>query len=228
MPSLSAKNLGFIFDSTLSFSKQVSSPFSACHYHIRDLRRIRHTLDLTTARKIATVLVHSRLDYCNSIHHSLPITKIKRLQHIHNWLARADTRTPKQFDISPVLNSLHWLKFEQRIQYKIIPITRNFLHTTEPKYLHKLINIKPSSKTRFSDHLCLSIPPVSTRLKFAYRSFRNSSPRLWNSLPINLRSFAPDKHHSTTIISSTPSHPCKALSLSLSLSLSLTIYLSIS
>ena len=65
-PSLSAKNIGFIFDSTLSFSKQISSLSSACHYHIRDLRRIRHTLDSTTATTIATALVHSRLDYCNS------------------------------------------------------------------------------------------------------------------------------------------------------------------
>ena len=47
-------------------------------------------------------------------------------------------------------------------------------------------------RTRSSDHLCLSLPPVSTKLKFADRSFRHSSPRLWNSLPINLRSFAPD------------------------------------
>ena len=87
------------------------------------------------------------------------------------------------------------------------------LHITEPKYLHRLINIKPPSRTRSSDHLCLILLPVSTRLKFADRLFRNSFPRLWNSLPINLRSFAPDTHHSTTVISSTPSRSCKALSL---------------
>ena len=91
MPSLSAKNLGFIFDSTLSFSKQISSLSSACYYHIRDLRRIRHTLDFTTATTIATPLVHSRLDYCNSLYHSLPITQIKRLQHIQNRLAHSQT-----------------------------------------------------------------------------------------------------------------------------------------
>ena len=49
IPSLSAKILGFIFDSTLSFSKQISFLSIACHYHIRDLRRLRHTLDSTTA-----------------------------------------------------------------------------------------------------------------------------------------------------------------------------------
>ena len=144
----------------------------------------------------------------------LPITQIKRLQHVQNGLARAVTHTLKHSHISPVLQSLHWLKVEQRIQYKIISITHNLLHITEPKYLHRLINIKPPSRTGSSDHLCLSLPPVSTRLKFGDRSFRNSSPRLWNSLPINLRSFAPDTHHSTTVSSSTTSHPCRALSLS--------------
>ena len=105
-------------------------------------------------------------------------------------------------------------RVEQRIQYKIIFITHNLLHITEPMYLHRLINIKPPSRTRSSDHLCLSLPPVSTRLKFADRSFCNFSPRVWNTVPINLRSFAPNTHHSTTVTSSTPSHPCRALSLS--------------
>ena len=92
--------------------------------------------------------------------------------------------------------------------------TRSLCHITEPKYLHRLINIKPNGRTRSSDHLCLSLLPVSSRLKFADRSFRNSFSRLWNSLPIKLRSFASDTYHSTTVTSSTPSLPCRALSLS--------------
>ena len=76
MPSLSAKNLGFIFDSTLSFTEQISSLSSACHYHIRDLRRIRHTFDSITATTIATALVHSRLDYCNSLTTVYPYLKL--------------------------------------------------------------------------------------------------------------------------------------------------------
>ena len=131
-PSLSATNLGFISDSTLSFSKQISSLYSACHYHIRDFRRIRHTLDSTTAITLVTALVHSCLDYCNFLYHGLPITQIKRHQHIQNGLARAVTRTPKHSHISPVLKSLQWLKVEQRIQYKIISVTHNLLHFTEP------------------------------------------------------------------------------------------------
>ena len=92
LPTLSAKNLGFIFDSTMSFSKQISFLSSACQYHIRDLRRIRHTLDFTIAITIATYFIHSCLDYCNSLYYGLPTTQIQRLQHIQNGFARAVTR----------------------------------------------------------------------------------------------------------------------------------------
>ena len=210
MPSLSAKNLSFIFDFTVSFSKNISTLSSASHYHIHDLRHIRHTPDFTTITTTATSFVHS---HCNTLYYGLPTTQIQRLQHILNGLARAVILIPKHFHITPVLLSLHWLKVEQRIQYKIIAITHNLLHITETKYLRRLINIKPPGRTRSSDHLCLSLPPVSTRLKFADRPFHNSSPHLFNSLQINLRSFAPDTHY-TTVISSTSFHPLKALSLS--------------
>ena len=134
------------------------------------------TLDFTTRTTIATALVNSLLNYCNSLYHGLHINQIKLLQHIQNGLALAVIRTPKHFHISPVLQSLHWLKVNQRIQYKIISITHNLHHLTKPKYLHRLINIKPPSRTRSSDQLCISLPFVSTRLMFAGRSFSISTP----------------------------------------------------
>ena len=66
-PVASARNLGVIFDSNLSFSDHISYISKTCFAHIRDLRRIRNTLDHTTACTIATSLIHSKLDYCNSL-----------------------------------------------------------------------------------------------------------------------------------------------------------------
>ena len=110
IPTDSAHNLGFIFDSSLTFSKQISSLSSACNYHIHDLRRIRHTLDLKTASAITISLVHSKLDYCNSLYLKLSQKQISRLQLLQNSLARAVSRTPKTEHITPVLKYLHWLQ----------------------------------------------------------------------------------------------------------------------
>jgi len=63
----SAQNIGFIFDEHLTFSDQISSVSKPCYYHIRQLRCIRPYLDTKTASTIATSIVHSKLDYCNSL-----------------------------------------------------------------------------------------------------------------------------------------------------------------
>ena len=70
-PADSARQIGFIFDSSLKFSLQILSLSSTCNYHICDLRRIRHTLYLKTACVIASSLVHSKLDYCKSLYLNL-------------------------------------------------------------------------------------------------------------------------------------------------------------
>ena len=74
---------------------------------------------------------------------------------------------------------------EQRrpIQFKIVSITHNLLHKSQPSYLSKLIYIKPTGKTRSSDHLCLSLTPLTSKLKFSDQSLRNASPRLWTLFP---------------------------------------------
>ena len=52
-PSDSVRNyLGVIFDSDFSFHKHVSDICKSCFYHIRDLRRIRRHIPLSTAKTI--------------------------------------------------------------------------------------------------------------------------------------------------------------------------------
>ena len=64
-----------------------------------------------------------------------------------------------------------------------------FNYAPPPPSHHSPLSVDPSHKYQTSQQnpflrssaLCLSLPPVSTRLKFGDRSFRNFSPRLWNS-----------------------------------------------
>ena len=130
--------------------------------HIRDLRRLSPILDHKTACKI----VHSMLDYCNSLFYSINSSQIKRLQRIQNALARAITKTTKHHHITSVLKSLHWLKLPQRIHYKIASHTYNTLQTSQPSYIRQFLTIQPPGSTRSSSYLSLSRPLVSSSLKF--------------------------------------------------------------
>src|SRR6218665_2581032 len=97
------RNLGVTFDPHLSFSNHISNLSRSCFMHICDLLRIRPMLDFKTASTIATSIVHSKLDYCNSLFLNLDSTQIQRLQLIQNSLARVVTRTPRHHHITPVL-----------------------------------------------------------------------------------------------------------------------------
>ena len=73
-----ARNLGFIFDSDMSFTDQINSLSKSCHFHIRDIRRIRHLLPLSAATALANSLVSSKLDYCNSLYNGISQANLKQ------------------------------------------------------------------------------------------------------------------------------------------------------
>ena len=56
---------------------------------MQDLRRIRCHLDLDTAKLLATALVSSRLDYCNSLLYGIADIDLTRLHSLYriNWPA---------------------------------------------------------------------------------------------------------------------------------------------
>ena len=180
--SSSARNLGFIFDSDMSFSDQINSVSKSCHFHIRDIRRIRHLLPLSTATALANSLVSSKLDYCNSLYSGISQTNLNKLQRIQNSLARVITNTSKYQHITPTLKKLHWLPIKQRIDYKICLLTYKTLTNQQPIYLYNSLSFPSHSVfARSSDSLVLSIPYVRSSL--GKRAFSVIGPRLWNSLP---------------------------------------------
>jgi len=203
-PSDSARNLGVIFASSLTMSNHISSVCKSCFLSIRDLRRIRSTLDSTAAKTIATSLIHSKVDYCNSLFLNLPRSQLDRFQLILNSAARAVSKSPRFTHISPVLKWLHWLKIDQRIHYTILSITYKTLQSCKPSYLHNLLHVQSDTCTRSSTTVTLKRPKVSSRLKIIDRSFTHHSPVLWNTLPKEFRKLAIHSSHAFQFGSTPP------------------------
>ena len=97
------------------FSDHISYISKSCFSHIRDLRRIRNTLDHKTACTIATSLIHSKLDYCNSLYLNISNQQLNRLQLIFNSAARAVTKI--QNSITLLLISNHFTGSKLRNAY---------------------------------------------------------------------------------------------------------------
>jgi len=81
----------------LSFAKHISAVSKLCFLKIRDLRRIRHQ---TTACTIATSLIHSKIDDCNSLLLSLSDTQPNRIKLSSTLLL---VLSPKLLNFIPLL-----------------------------------------------------------------------------------------------------------------------------
>ena len=69
--------------------------------------------------------------------------------------------TPKSTHITPILKSLHWLKVNERIEYKLLSLTYKVLTTAEPSYLRNLISLQHPRSTRSLSVVTLSYPRLS-------------------------------------------------------------------
>ena len=96
-------------------------------------------------------------------------------------------KAPKSSVITPIRRSLHWLKINERIEYKLLSLTYKVLTTSQPDYLHNLISVQSSGRTRSSSLVTLARPSVSSSLQNTNRSFTYASPYLWNHLPSSFR-----------------------------------------
>ena len=85
---------------------------------------------------------------------------------IQNSLAPAVVKAPKSTHITPILKSLHWLKVNKRIEYKLLSLSLTYkvLTTAQPSYLHNLISLQPPRSTRSSSVVTLSHPPTISSL----------------------------------------------------------------
>ena len=64
--SLSARNLGVIFDSHLSLEPDINSVCRSAYFHLRNIRSIRNMLTDNACSQLIHALITVRIDYCNS------------------------------------------------------------------------------------------------------------------------------------------------------------------
>ena len=177
-PAKSARNLGVIVDKKFNCCSHISAICSSCIYHIWDLRRIDHHLDLDSAKLLANALVSSCLDHCNSLLPGITETDLTKLQLILNCLARLVTESPPFTRSGPLLRSLHWLPVKYRVHFKICLLTYKALHEEQPVYLRFVIAPLPSRSLRSHRGITLSVPRIKTNT--GTRVFSSCTPSLWN------------------------------------------------
>ena len=78
----SAKNLGVVLDSLLSFRSHIDSIVKTCNFHIHNLYMIKAFVNRKNLVTLVHSLIVSKVDYCNSLFIGLPNVILKEVQSV--------------------------------------------------------------------------------------------------------------------------------------------------
>ena len=191
VPCESARSLGVILDSSLTFRSHIDSIVRTCNYCIRNLYMIRDFISRKNLISLVHSLVVSKVDYCNSLLIGLPNVTLKRVQSILNRAARLIFNLHPMVPTTSSLIQLHWLPLKARIEFKVCLITFKALKFNKPLYVRELLSpaFRESAAGLRSadDPHRLHEPRAIGEKRFADRSFSYVAPRLYNRLPLTLR-----------------------------------------
>ena len=189
-PVHTVRDLGVMLDSNMTMSQHVLRVCQNCYFQIQLIRRLGKALSVESKLLLVHALVHSRLDYCNSVLVRLPWSLVQQLQSVLNFAARLNFGL-KRFDrITPALMDLHWLPYPQRITYKLCMIMFKCLRGSAPAYLADYCTstslVPGRSALRSAAYGDIVVP--SHRTDWGLTSFAVAGPSSWNALPVDLRS----------------------------------------
>ena len=178
------KNVGVWLDECLNMNKHVNKIVSHCYKLLKDIGRIRIVLSRKHTEMLVHAVISSRLDYCNSLFFNMNKSNMYKLQKVQNAAARLVTRTRKRDSVSGVIKELHWLKVESRIIFKLLLIVH--------KCVWGLCSANISNKSKYKKHNCrpndyLLLETRKVQTKYGKRTFEYAGPRLWNALPLEVR-----------------------------------------
>jgi len=149
---------------------------------------LSHSVPAATFQTLVVALIHSRLDYGNSVLVGLPAYLIRRLQSVLNAAARLIFHLRRSDHISDALVCLHWLRVPERVEYKIAVLTHKVLCGTAPRYLGPLncvADVSGRRSLRSSGTNRLVVPPFRLST-VGSRAFPVAAAKIWNALPDSL------------------------------------------
>jgi len=117
----SVRDLGFQLDSKHSMKQHINTIARIRFYHLWQLRRIHHRAGYKVTVKLVLALIKSRVDFCNALLASLPMSTITP-QNAAVWLV---LQLWLLDHISQGLHELHWLLICASVLYKLCSDVRS-------------------------------------------------------------------------------------------------------
>lgn len=175
-----ARNLGLVFNETLTWTDHVNATIGKVYAAIRVLWATQHFLSIKTKTLLAKSLLLPILLYGCEVYCNTDCNTKRKLNVIFNNITRYIYNLRRYDHVSQHSVKIFGCSFEKYLQFKASCLIHQVMRTSQPDYLYSKLEFPISQRSyaliqpRYS---CLT----SERTFFVYTT------RQWNSLPIEIR-----------------------------------------
>ena len=185
-PVFSAKDLGVIVDSHLTYNERIRTLISSCTSKLCQINRVKDSFDKETLNLIISSFVISKLFYCSSMWSNTSSTNISKLQTVQNFACRIITKTSKYDHITPTLCQIGWIPVSEQLLLRDSLMAFKCMNSLAPPYLSNTFSKRSSIHNRLTRNQdSVQIPLYRTAS--GQRSFHYRVVKLWNSLDDNVK-----------------------------------------
>ena len=170
------------------WTKHIDLIIDSASKQIGFLRKLKYKLSKDTLNKLYLTYIRLLLEYASDVWNGCSITDSNRIEKVQLHAARIITGLP----IFAFLNSLYfktgWEKLDERRKSKKLALIYKIVNNKAPSYLNDLLpnTVNAASNYNFRNRLNFEIS--FARLCSYENAFFPSTLKLWNELPLNIRS----------------------------------------
>ena len=188
--SPTVRNLGVVFDQTMTFSAHIDDVVRRCTGTLCGLSHSRHCLPRSAVQRLVEGLVLSLIRYCVTVYGSANRTQLSRLQRLMNFGARVVSGRRKYDHISDALRELNWLSAENMYRYHGLTLLNKIRCTAEPESLSSSLVTRRDAHRRITRQAGQLVTP-KIRSESGRRRFLYSMVTEFNGLPTAMRDMRP-------------------------------------
>lgn len=144
--SKTAKNLGIIFNTCLTFEEQKNYIRRICFAKLKMLYPLKFNLGPEIKLKLIKSLIYPHIDYCSPVYYfHLNKTNQHKIQLVQNACMRFIFNFPVREHVSPYFVKSQELNIYQRVNYLYLSFLHQIVHSGNPSYLAE--HLKSRSET---------------------------------------------------------------------------------
>lgn len=187
-PVNACKNLGVWFDTDLRFVKHVSTLIQKSISKLKLLYIHKDILSTEVKLRLTDSLLLSSISYCDTVYWPAILNRDKEsLQRIQNSCIRLSYNLRKFDHITYHFKQSKWLSLSERFECHLACLIFKIIKCESPSYL--LSKLKKGSDThQRSTRHCSQFTVPKHRSALFQRSFSYTAAKLYNSLPLNIKS----------------------------------------